>query len=819
MSHSKIPYLELKKIDKFFGVTKALQEMDLSVYLGEIVGLVGPNGAGKSTLIKVITGAHAPTNGQIIFEGTKVMDDGYGPQRAKNYGINCAYQELSLCTNLPVYENFMLNHMDHSPFGKPGWRTEAKRLVREKLNEIFPNNGIDINSRVGKLPLAQRQMVEIARAASYKDLKVLLLDEPTSSLTSDCIGQLHEAMQKLAAKGIAIIYITHKLNEIYRICDRIVVMKGGHTELAGNRSDIPLETLMDVLGGQAESVRADVRNDDIENQEVLANVKGLNTSVLKNVEFQVHKCEIIGISGLAGAGQKELLLEIFKASRKKRNSNGPIDLNTKVAYISGDRQEEGIFPLWDIADNINVSSLNKICRKGIVISKRFRELAQKWYDKFSFTAEGINADITSLSGGNQQKTLIARGLATEADLILLNDPTCGVDVQTKGEIYRLLSEAKKQNKAVIWNSTEDYEMEQCDTVYVMHEGEISKKLTGSEVSVNNIIRASFTEQLKENADVKEEKKQGPGLLRKVVSHGAFLAIATLLIIFTINASLRPNILSYNGIRLLFSSAVPLIFIAIGQMFIVISGGIDMGNMMALALVNAITAYMLASDPALSVLLYAAIIIGYALLGSIIYFTGIPAIIVTLGASYIWQGFALFVAPIPGGSCPVWLRAFFTFKFPLIPMPILLAIVAAAISFWIVKKSKYGMVINGLGNNPAAVSRAGWSKLRATMVVYALSGFFVVLAGLMLTAVANSADVTSTASYQMLSIATIIMGGCEFTGGISEPVGVVAGALAISIISALLTFIGIDSNFQSAVTGVILIVSLAIRLISKKMERK
>ncbi|MEN6481425.1 MAG: ATP-binding cassette domain-containing protein, partial [Anaerolineaceae bacterium] len=144
MSHSKIPYLELKKIDKFFGVTKALQEMDLSVYLGEIVGLVGPNGAGKSTLIKVITGAHAPTNGQIIFEGTKVMDDGYGPQRAKNYGINCAYQELSLCTNLPVYENFMLNHMDHSPFGKPGWRTEAKRLVREKLNEIFPNNGIDI---------------------------------------------------------------------------------------------------------------------------------------------------------------------------------------------------------------------------------------------------------------------------------------------------------------------------------------------------------------------------------------------------------------------------------------------------------------------------------------------------------------------------------------------------------------------------------------------------------------------------------------------------------------------------------------------------
>ena len=198
---------------------------------------------------------------------------------------------------------------------------------------------------------------------------------------------------------------------------------------------------------------------------------------------------------------------------------------------------------------------------------------------------------------------------------------------------------------------------------------------------------------------------------------------------------------------------------------------------------------------------------------------VPAIIITLGAAFIWLGIALMISPTPGGKAPSWLSAFYSFKFPLIPMPIVIAIMAVLMTYWIIKKSKYGMIINGTGNNPAAITRAGWSQLTAKTVTYALAGVMLVIGGFMLTAISNSGDCNAARSYNMLSFAAIILGGCEFVGGIGTHIGVVAAALGISSISALLTFVGINSNLQSAVTGLILIVALAIKLISSKVEAK
>ncbi len=766
--------------------------------------------------MKVITGAHAPTSGDVLFRNEVKPKSALNAKLAKELGIACAYQELSLLTNLAVYENFMINLMNHLPFAKPGWRKRAGGVAKEFLDTVFPNHGIDVNGSVGDLPLPQRQMLEISKAVSHEGLKILILDEPTSSLTGDRIIQLHEAMKKLAASGIAIVYISHKLDEIERVCDRVVVMKGGTTHWQGYRAETSMNELVEILGGKVMTSHRLVQ----EKRELpyALNIKGLTDENLHEIDLHVRKGELIGISGLEGAGQNELIRAIFRASQKRRHSPS-IQLMAKVSYVSGDRQNEGIFPLWNIADNTVISSLDKVTRNGFIRMREFVALAKFWFDKLRFTANDIHDEITSLSGGNQQKALLARCLAAESDLVLLNDPTSGVDVETKQEIYRLLDEAKQQGKAILLHSTEDLEMEQCDRVYVMHDGRIVEELAGEDVSVQNIIRTSFREKSRgtaANGDVKV-KAASRSFVRMVTSNRAFLAFVSLISIYIINSFLNSRITSYLGVQLLYSSAVPLIFIALGQMFIVISGGIDLGNGMSVGLMNVIVAFILISNPGLGVLYALLFVLAYAGLAAIIYSTKIPAIVITLGASFVWLGIALTIAPVPGGHAPQWLSTFYNFEFPIIPMPIMIAIAGAAVSYWIVRRSKYGMIINALGNNPTAVSRAGWSRLTAMVVTYAIAGLMIVIGSLMLTAIANSGDSNSSRSYNMLSIATIILGGCSFFGGVSAPVGVVAAALAISSISFLLTFVGIDSNLQSAVTGLILIVALGLKLISGRTE--
>jgi ribose transport system ATP-binding protein len=812
-------YLSLKGISKYFGTTRALKDMSLEIHLGEVIGLVGPNGAGKTTLMKVITGVHPPTRGEILFGNAGRIGAAFGANAAREHGIACAYQELSLFTNLTVYENFMVTLMDHNPFGTPGWRRRARRLTRKQLDAVFPGHDIDVDASVGDLLLPQRQMIEIAKAISHRALKILILDEPTSSLTGDRIIQLHDAIRDLVKRGIAIVYISHKLDEIEKVCDRVVVMKSGTTAWAGFRSATSMRELVEILGGKVQA--AHKVNQESRSLEPALTIDRLKTDSLHDVSLHVGKGEIVGISGLEGAGQTELIREVFKASKSVRRG-ASIRLAANVAYVSGDRNNEGIFPLWDIADNTMISSLSKVTRHGIIQTRKYLSMAKYWYEKLRFTARSVRDDITSLSGGNQQKALLARCLAAESDLVLLNDPTSGVDVETKQEIYRLLDEARQQGKAILLHSTEDLEMEQCDRVYVMHEGRIVEEFAGDQVTVQNIIRTSFREKSKgaSTAEVAAAPRQRrSSVVRTVVNNRAFLAFATLISIYIINSLFNPRITSYLGIQLLYSSAVPLVFIALGQMFMVISGGIDLGNGMSVGLMNVIIAFIFASNPGLGTVYIVLVVLAYAGLAAVIHFTRIPAIVITLGASFVWLGIALAIAPVPGGHAPAWLSAFYNYELPIVPMPIVIAALAALLAFWIVRRSKYGMIINAMGNNPTAVSRAGWSQLVATMVAYALSGLMIVIGGLLLTAISSSGDSNSSRSYNMLSIATIILGGCSFSGGISSPVGVVAAALGISSISFLLTFIGIDSNLQSAVTGLILIAALALNLLSRRREPK
>lgn len=812
-AETQTPYIELLEIDKFFGITKALKKINLQIFTGEVIGLVGPNGAGKSTMMKVLTGVLPPTAGKIIVEGKEMAK--YTTKEAKEIGISCAYQDLSLCTNLSVYENFAMLNVEHSIVTKPGWRKRAKKEAKELLEKYFPNNHIDVMKPVERLTLAERQIVEICKTLMTDNLKVLVLDEPTSALSTDKAEQLHKVVEELSAKGTAVIYISHKLDEIRKVSDRIVMMRNGANSGECDPAEITTEQLVEMLGGTGakKAVLKSSAAENVQDVKMAAQIKDFTGKGLYNINMYVNRGEIVGISGLVGSGQTTLLNLLYDSKKYKGKEKKGVILNTSVSYVSGDRAKEGIFHLWDIFDNTIIGNLDQV-KKGLFLDKKkSEELAQTWYDKLKFKAEGIHSPIMSLSGGNQQKALIARGIASGAELIILNDPTAGVDIETKQEIYSLLEEAKKAGKAVILYSTEDAEIEICDRAYIMHEGEITEELKKEEITVANIVKASFKDVKHKKAT--EEKKEG--IAHRILTSRVLLPVAAMIIMILANAAMNPRILSYMGLRMLVSSAVPLVFAALGQMFIVTAGDVDMGNGYSIALVNVLVGIILTGNPLFGIVSLVIFIAAYALMGALIHVRNIPAIVVTLGAQFVWWGIALVIAPSPGGTCPEWLLAIYKFEFPIIPMPIVLCVLAGIFCWYVLFRAKYGMILRGIGNNPLAVERSGWSYLQAKMANYALAGLMVVLAGMAYTAVCMGADANSSATYCMMSIATVILGGCEMAGGIVAPIGVVCGGIAMSFITTILTSFRVDSNYQTAVTGLILIVVLAIKLVTHKKE--
>lgn len=804
------PYFKLKDIAKTFGITKALSGVTLDIYAGEVIGLVGPNGAGKSTLMKILTGILPQTDGTIEIEGR--TEEHYNTKLAKKYGVACAYQDLSLCTNLSVYENFALLNVSHKIVDKPGWRTQAKKNAKELLEKYFPGNGIDVTKPVSKLSLADQQVVEICKTLMTDNLKILILDEPTSALSTDKAGQLHKVVEELSQKGVAVIYISHKLDEIGIVSDRIVILRNGQNVGEFSSKEVTQDDLIGLMGGEKKEKKEHTAKENIIGEN-LVEIKGLTTNILNNIDIHIKKGEIVGISGLAGSGQQELLQAIYSAKSHigTAGKNG-VQINSTIAYVSGDRTKEGVFPLWNIRNNILIANLDRVKGKILLNKKECDDSANYWYDKLKFRAEGIESNIMSLSGGNQQKALIARGIASEADIIILNDPTAGVDIGTKQDIYALLDEVKRMGKAVILYSTEDAEIEICDRAYIMHEGAITEELKGEDITVSNIVKASFKKVEKRE---KTEKKNS--LIGRLLTSRIALPLLTMLLIFAANVANNPNMMSYMGLRMKLNSTLPLIFASLGQMFIILSGDCDMGNGYSIALVNVIVGVLLTGNPLVGIVGLLIFIAAYMGMAALIHLRNIPAIVVTLGAQFVWYGIALIICPTPGGKCPELISNILRIQTPVVPLPIIIAVLAGLLCWFILYRSRYGMVMRGIGNNPNSVERSRWNYLTAKMTNYGMAGLMVVLAGMTFTASCNGADANSSVNYCMLSIATVILGGCEMAGGIVEPAGVVIAAIAMNLINSLLTAMKVNSNYQTAIIGLILIAVLAFKFVIHRKE--
>jgi len=427
-----------------------------------------------------------------------------------------------------------------------------------------------------------------------------------------------------------------------------------------------------------------------------------------------------------------------------------------------------------------------------------------------------------LSGGNQQKVVIARALGTEADLVILDDPTRGVDPRTKSEVFELLREAAHRGRAGLIYSTEEQELLACDRVYVLSAGAVVAELTGEKLTRETLVAAAFhgQRQIDKEATAQGAVVRAPGLQRlrsKMQGQRWPLPIAVVAVMFAVLQTLNSDVLSTGGLNLLVGAALPLVLAAIAQMFIIAVGDIDLGLGSFLGLVNVIIVTWLTKNALLGVLSLVAAVGIYMLLGALIHVRRLPSIVATLGMSFVWFGLALTVLPTVGGEAPGWLVSGYSLPLPLVPEPVLLTIVAAAIGWWVIIRTRFGILLRGFGNNPLAISTAGWSTLAIRTLAFGIAGGFGVLAGLALTAVTTSGDASSARSYTLLSVTAVIIGGSEFIGGIVEPVGVVAGAVTLSLVGVMLSLLGVDPNFTAAVTGSILILVLAGRGLGRKVR--
>ena len=487
--------VEIKDVSKHFPGVKALDHVSLSIRRGEVHALSGENGAGKSTLIKILTGVYTYDEGSIIFDGSPVAFK--STNESQKAGIGSVYQELNMIPYLSVAENIYIGDY---PMGKTGieWK-ELYENAQKQLDSL--NIDVDAKKQLNELSTAQQQMVSIVRAVS-RDCKLIILDEPTSSLDTKEVKTLFSLVRQLKEKGVAFIFITHRMEEIYQICDRITVLKDGHfigTYQAEDLNQYQLVTLK--VGREITQQRKKTNFSTEKDQNYVVEVRNLaKKPKVKDVSFGISRGEIVGLAGLLGSGRTEVAEMLFGSEMPdageilyegilQKNISPTKAVRAGLAFCTENRRLDGIVPNMSVKNNIVLACMKQISRLGFVISRKRLALVNRYIEELRIKTPTPEQRIRNLSGGNQQKALLARWMATNPKLIILDEPTRGIDVGAKQEVERLVQQIASQGIGVLLISSEIPELvRNCDRVIVLREGEQVGELAGAQISEKAIMQ-------------------------------------------------------------------------------------------------------------------------------------------------------------------------------------------------------------------------------------------------------------------------------------------------------------------------------------------
>lgn len=803
----KAPVLAVKGIDKRFPGVHALKDVSFDVKAGEIHALVGENGAGKSTLMRILAGVHPPDAGLVEINGAPISL--MRVDQALAAGIAMVYQDTRLAPTLDVAWNIALGHEPGGPLLVDRATMEAE--AREVLSRL--NSTIDVRAPAESLNRAERQQVEIARAIARK-AHVLILDEPTSALTGPECEALHALMRRLRDEGTAIIFISHRLGEVLALADRITVLKDGEVTGTLDITEADEAKLVALMVGRPMGTGFPPRAFSPG-----ADVMVLPAETADSVVIRVRAGEVVGFGGIQGAGQQDVARCLFGLGDGKSfeflgktiQPSGSADaLSRGIVYVPADRRRESLLMVQNIGDNIALPHLGNWSNLGVVDGKREARSVDEEAKRLAVRAPDWETTVASLSGGNQQKVVFARWFLAEAKLYIFDEPTQGVDVKTKTELYRLIRARAEAGAAIIVVSSDLVELiGLTDRIIIFSDGAPvadipSETATEASVMARAVGRKAAGDRVEARAvEVQQrQKKASPSASRNAPALMLALMILSLALLA---AALTPYFLTPRNFASMAGQVAPLAIASLGQMTVILLGGIDLTTGPVISLVTSIASHILTADSswpaaaAVAVCLACGLSVGLfnALL---IVRLRIPDLVATLGTFSMVQGLALIVRPSPGGTVdPVFASAVLQ-RVAMLPLVFLFALLIYVVYELLLVRGRMGARLYATGSSTEAAQVAGIATGQVKTLAYAFSGVMAALAGLIIAARIGSGDPQAGTTFTLASVTAVVAGGTSVFGGSGTSIGTFLGATLIIVLQNILNQFQVSAYWQYVWTG-------------------
>ncbi|MGQ9732915.1 MAG: ATP-binding cassette domain-containing protein, partial [Candidatus Zipacnadales bacterium] len=815
-----IPVLDIRRLSKAFPGVKALNEVDLQVHGGEIHALVGENGAGKSTLVKILAGLYRPDAGEIRLLGEPLRH--LDPHRAGELGIGVVHQHIGLFLSLTGLENLFAGDLPTTVIGRVDW-TRMRREATELLAELGVTP--DLDRPVGELTVAERQQIQIARALRRKSC-LLILDEPTAALGEREVEALFSLLRHLRDQGLAIVYISHRLEEVLAIADRITVLRDGQTVGVADTEDVDRKTIVAMMVGR--EVAEERRLEPVKGGEVLLGVRHLSVDGrLHEVSLEVRAGEVLGVAGLAGSGKEELVRALFgllpRRSGEIFTPAGPANLagpatarQLGIAYVPGDRHGQSVLVDMNVRENITLSVLRQLSTLGFPAQRLEANLAERFRTELDVRATSLEQPLATLSGGNQQKVAVARRLAEQPRVLILEEPTQGVDVAARAAIHDIVRNLAAEGVGILLVSSDLPELLSLShRVAVLREGQIVATFAAEEATPERVMEAALATQ----ATQADREVAHPQRRVRLPMREAALAMV-LGVLSGVLAVHDPDFAQAHNLLGILINTSHLAICAAGMTAVIIAGGIDVSIGAMLATTCMVMGMLLERTSSTPLACLLSILLGTALgalNGVLATWLGVPAIVATLGTRSIWRGVAMrlnggnWITHVPPSFERLGDRTLLG-----IPCPVTVAGICAVVMAVILGHTRPGRSMHAVGDDSAAARAAGIRPLRTQFAAFMTLGFWVGIASIVYATTNPPIQPTAAPTLELVTITAVMVGGTNILGGSGSILGTMLGVLVLGVISNGLTLMKIDDFWAQALQGALILAAVMTDILRRRL---
>ena len=835
----------LQNATKAFGGVLAMSQVSLDLRAGEVLALLGENGAGKSTCVKMLAGVHRPDTGSVMLEGEPVVLR--SPVDALHRGIAVMHQHPGLFADLPVFENIFMGHAMRDRFGNLD-----RGFMRDKAAELLRTVGLKCSpdKALGGLRSSEQQLVEVARALSV-DARVLIMDEPTAALSRGEVERLFSVVDDLRTRGVAMMFVGHRLEEIYRVADRMTVLRDGKLIGTFPKDEVPPERAVQLMVGRELANLYPKAGADP--GAVRVRVDGLSRAgAFENVSFDLRAGQILGFGGLVGSGRTEVARVLFGIDQPTGGSiaiDGEVKLFSSprdamasgVAYVSEDRMSQSLIMDFAIRENASLAVIDQAAPGGLVSKARELTLVVPHLDRLRLRFNSYEQPVRTLSGGNQQKVVLSKWLATAPRILILDEPTQGIDVHSKAEVHAMIADLARQGIAIILISSEMPELlGMCDRLLVFREGRVTAALTREEATQEIVLRAATDAAPGEAAQERPAPLPGstgsaPSAFQDEAARktragswlgrdfGLVLAMAAILVPVSL---INPRVFSGSNISAISMDAALLMIVATGQMLVILTRNIDLSVASIIGLAAYVSADTLRLHPDLNVFVGVGVACGVGLAcgllnGLIVTYGRVPAIVVTLGTLALYRGLCSILTggrQVNSDDVPqAWLDLT-SARVLGVPAIVLIALAVLLVAGFVLQRRPAGRDLFAIGSNPDGARLIGIPAVARIVAAFACSGLLAGLDGALWASRYATVDARVALGYELTVIAAVVVGGVAIRGGAGSILGIALGALTLLVIKNGLTLVRVDPLWLDGIYGLVIVVAIAIDALVARRAR-